>query len=117
MAENYRNALKNVPGISFFTEQKNVTYNYSYFPIFIDSSKYWLSRDELFIKLRDNGILSRRYFYPLITNFCPYENIPSAAKENLPTANRMADTVLCLPIHHLISDEDLKRIINLIITK
>ena len=80
MAENYRNALKNVPGISFFSEQKNVTYNYSYFPIFIDSSKYWLSRDELFIKLRDNGILSRRYFYPLITNFCPYENIPSAAK-------------------------------------
>lgn len=117
VAENYRDALKNVPGISFFSEQRNVTYNYSYFPIFIDSSKYWLSRDELFTKLRDNSILSRRYFYPLITNFCPYENIPSAAKENLPIANRMADTVLCLPIHHLISDEDLKRIINLIITK
>ena len=117
VAEYYRNALKNIPGISFFKEQSNVIYNYSYFPIFVDSSKYWLSRDGLFSKLRDNGILSRRYFYPLITNFAPYENIPSAVKENLPIANRMADTVLCLPIHHLISDNDLKRIVNLILNK
>lgn len=115
VAETYRSRLKNVSGISFFAEQANISYNYSYFPIFVDSSKYYLSRDELFTKLRNNGILSRRYFYPLITNFSPYENIASARKENLPVANKMADTVLCLPIHHLITDADLERIINLII--
>lgn len=117
VAEFYRAALKDVPGISFFSELPGITYNYSYFPIFIDSSKYWFSRDELFTRLRDHEILSRRYFYPLITNFEPYKNIPSANKENLPVANRMADTVLCLPIHHLLSDVDLERIVGLIIYK
>ncbi len=117
VAEFYRKTLKDIPGISFFKEQNNVTYNYSYFPIFIDSTLYWKSRDELFEKLKENGILSRRYFYPLITNFKPYENIPSARKENLLVANKMADSVLCLPIHHLLTENDLERIVSLIIKK
>ena len=117
VAEFYRKTLKDIPGISFFKEHNNVTYNYSYFPIFIDSTLYWKSRDELFEKLKENGILSRRYFYPLITNFKPYENIPSARKENLLVANKMADSVLCLPIHHLLTENDLERIVSLIIKK
>ncbi|MDR9859125.1 DegT/DnrJ/EryC1/StrS family aminotransferase [Treponema socranskii] len=117
VASFYRDVLKDIPGISFFEEQKNVSYNYSYFPIFIDSNNYWMTRDELFEKLTINGILSRRYFYPLISNFLPYSHIPSASRKNLPMANKMSDSVLCLPIHHLLKKDDLERIVNVIIKK
>lgn len=116
VAKYYREALKNIEGLSFFEEMPNITYNYSYFPIFIDNKKFISTRDELFINLRANGILSRRYFYPLISNFKPYQEIPSASKNNLPIANKMADSVLCLPIHHLLTDSQLERIVSFIKT-
>ena len=115
VAETYRSALKNIDGITMFSEDSSVTYNYSYFPIFIDSEKFWTTRDDLFINLRANGILSRRYFYPLISNFKPYQHIPSASRENLPVANKMADSVLCLPIHHLLNDGQLERIVSFVL--
>ena len=98
-----------------FSEDSSVTYNYSYFPIFIDNRNFWTTRDDLFINLRANGILSRRYFYPLISNFKPYQHIPSASRENLPVANKMADSVLCLPIHHLLNDDQLERIVSFVL--
>ena len=115
VAQAYRASLKDIEGIRMFDEEENVTYNYSYFPIFIDNEKYISTRDDLFINLRANGILSRRYFYPLISNFKPYQNIPSASRENLPVANKMADSVLCFPIHHLLSEKDLERIIAFVV--
>jgi dTDP-4-amino-4,6-dideoxygalactose transaminase len=65
--------------------------------------------------LKANNIFGRRYFYPLISNFSTYRGLPSANKDNLPVANRIADTVICLPIHHEISKDDLNRIIEKIV--
>lgn len=115
VAIRYREALRPVEGIDFWDDMPGVRHNYSYFPIFVDAEKYGMTRDELFNKLREQGILARRYFYPLISNFSTYRGLPSATRENLPIATRMADTVLCLPIHHQITDADLTRILNLII--
>ena len=115
VAIRYREALRPVNGINFWDDMPGVRHNYSYFPIFVDSEEYGMTRDELFMKLRENGILARRYFYPLISSFSTYRGLPSATRENLPNATRMADTVLCLPIHHLLTDADLTRIINLIV--
>jgi len=92
-----------------------VRHNYSYFPIFVDADKYGMTRDDLFNKLRSQGILARRYFYPLISDFSTYRGLPSAARENLPNATRMADTVICLPMHHQLTDDDLDRILSHII--
>ena len=65
--------------------------------------------------MKEQGILSRRYFYPLISNFPTYRGLASANKENLPLGNKMADEVLCLPMHHALSDNDFERIISSII--
>ena len=111
----YREALRPVEGITFWDDMPGVRHNYSYFPIFVDADKYGMTRDELFNKLRGQGILSRRYFYPLISDFSTYRGLPSATRENLPNATRMADTVICLPMHHQLTDTDLTRILNLII--
>ncbi len=110
----YREALRNVDGVSFFDDIEGVRHNYSYFPIFIDSSKYGMTRDELYFKMKDANVLGRRYFYPLISEFSTYRGLESARPENLPNAHKMANTVICLPLHHVLSDEDVNRIIELI---
>lgn len=109
-AQAYRRELRGVPGIAFFDDMPGVRHNYSYFPIFVDADAYGLTRDELYFKMREAGVMGRRYFYPLISEFTTYRGLPSAAKENLPNAYRMADTVICLPMHHALTDEDIQRV-------
>ncbi len=108
----YRNALRDVPGVTFFDDMPGVRHNYSYFPIFIDAEKYGMTRDELYFKMRDNNVLGRRYFYPLISEFTTYRGLPSSVPENLPNAHCMANSVICLPMHHALIDEDIKRVIE-----
>ena len=115
VAIRYRNALRNVPGIRFFDDMPGVRHNYSYFPIFINAEQYGMTRDELYFKMKADGVLGRRYFYPLISTFSTYRGLPSAASENLPVATRLANEVICLPMHHALTDEDIQRVLGEII--
>lgn len=117
VAIKYREALRPVEGITFFDDMPGVKHNYSYFPIFVDAEKYGMTRDELYFKMKEHNVLGRRYFYPLISEFSTYRGLDSARPENLPNAHRMAETVICLPMHHALSDEDVERVINCIISK
>lgn len=114
VAIRYREALKDVDGIEYWNDLPGVKHNYSYFPIFVHQKTYGMTRDELYFKLKEQGILARRYFYPLISDFSTYRGLPSATKENLPVANEMAREVICLPMHHALSEEDINRVIELI---
>jgi len=82
--------------------------------IFIHES-YGMSRDELYFKMRDKGVLGRRYFYPLISEFSTYRGLESTAPENLPVATKMAESVICLPMHHALSEEDINRVLEIIV--
>ena len=115
VAIKYREALRNVEGITFFDDMPGVKHNYSYFPIFIDAEKYGMTRDELYFKMKAANVLGRRYFYPLISEFTTYRGLDSAAPENLPNAHKMADSVICLPMHHALSDEDIQRTLDCIL--
>ena len=117
VAVKYREALRKVPGITFFDDMPGVRHNYSYFPILVDAEVYGMSRDELYFKMKEKGVLGRRYFYPLISSFSTYRGLPSAAPENLPEANRMAERVICLPMHHQLSGTDLERILDIVVNK
>ena len=112
VAIRYREALRNVEGITFFDDMPGVRHNYSYFPIFVDAEKYGMTRDELYFKMKERNVLGRRYFYPLISTFTTYRGLPSAAPENLPQAHKMADSVICLPMHHALSEDDVQRVID-----
>ena len=114
VAIHYRKTLRSIEGISFFDDMPGVRHNYGYFPIFVDAKKYGLTRDELYFKLKENGIWGRRYFYPLISTFSPYRCLDSARPDNLPNATAMADSVICLPMHHELTSSDLERITHLI---
>lgn len=115
VAVKYREALRPVEGITFMDDMPGVKHNYSYFPTFVDAEKYGMTRDELYEKMRSHNVLGRRYFYPLISTFSTYRGLPSAAPENLPKAHKMADSVICLPMHHELSAEDVNRVLELIV--
>lgn len=114
VAITYRRALQDVKGIRFFDDMLGVKHNYSYFPIFVNAEEYGMTRDELYFKMREKGIWGRRYFYPLISTFETYCGLPSAAPENLPVATKIANEVICLPMHHALGENDVKRVINCI---
>jgi len=94
----YRERLKGVRGIRCLNDAGEKIANYSYFPILVEAD-YPISRDDLYHKLKDNGIHPRRYFYPLISDFPMYRGLPSAHRENLPVATAAAQQILCLPIY------------------
>lgn len=111
VANIYREALRPVDGIKFFDDMPGVRHNYSYFPIFVDAEKFGMTRDELYYAMKAENVLARRYFYPLISDFTTYKGLKSAGHDNLPKAFAIAESVLCLPMHHELSDEDLSRIL------
>jgi dTDP-4-amino-4,6-dideoxygalactose transaminase len=114
IANLYRLLLKDIKGIHFLEDMPGVTHGYSYFPILIDKEKLGKSRDEVYELLKKHNIFSRRYFYPLISNFEPYNSLPSSKSENLNIATRAAEDVLCLPIYVELNDFDIKGICSII---
>lgn len=114
IAIQYKEELKDVSGISYMEDMPDIRHNYAYFPIFIDSEKYGMTRDELYFKLREKNIFGRRYFYPLISAFSTYRCLESANPENLPVATKIADSVICLPMFQELTEEDIKKIVNVI---
>lgn len=111
VAIKYREALREVEGITFFDDMEGVKHNYSYFPVFVDAEKFGMTRDELYLKMKEQNVLARRYFYPLISEFSTYRGCPGADKANLPNAHKMADSVICLPMHHELGNDDVERIL------
>lgn len=105
IAETYFELLKNRKGIKVFNNFDGYEYNYAYFPILIDEEKFGTSREKIYDELKRNNIHTRRYFYPLISNMPSYRSLPSAEKENLPLANKIAEQILCLPIYGSLKSE------------
>lgn len=114
ISRRYTEALQDVKGIRVVTPPSGIEANCSYFPILI-TEDYTLSRDALYQKLKVNNIFSRRYFYPLISDFSMYRSMSSSAKENLPVANDIASKVLCLPIYPTLEDSAVDEVISIIL--
>jgi dTDP-4-amino-4,6-dideoxygalactose transaminase len=107
----YRKRLSEIDGIRPLDEPKNSNRNYSYFPVLVEPP-YPLDRDALYQRMRDRGILTRRYFYPLITDFPMYRGLASATRANLPVASEIAEKVLCLPIYPDLTLDEADRVIE-----
>lgn len=108
----YRKKLMAINGINCL-EGSEITHNYSYFPVLVQPD-YPLKRDALYQKLLNKGIYSRRYFYPLISQFPIYRDLPSANSDNLPVATLVAQQVLCLPIYSDLDLTEVSRICDII---
>ena len=114
VASQYGEMLKGIEGIRMIEEMPGVKSNYSYFPVFIDEAVFGCSRDHLYLDMAKEGIFCRRYFYPLLSDLAAYNELKSADPDNLPAAHRLANTVLCLPIHHEMGSFEVENIVSLI---
>lgn len=115
VAVRYREALRDVKGIRVMEDIPGVRHNYAYFPIFIDAEEYGMTRDELYFKMKEQDVLGRRYFYPLISEFSTYRGLESARPGNLPVAHHFADCVICLPMYAGLTNEEVDRILSSIL--
>lgn len=109
----YRQLLSDLPGLECLQQSGEVNANNAYFPVLI-KSEYPLTRDELYVKFQNNGIHTRRYFYPLVSDFPMYRGLHSAAHANLPIARKAAEQVICLPIYPTLKDEQIDFIASLV---
>lgn len=115
VAVRYRKALRNVKGIRVMEDIPGVRHNYAYFPIFINAEEYGMTRDELYFKMKEQDVLGRRYFYPLISEFSTYRGLESARPENLPVSHRIANSVICLPMYSGLSEGEIDTILTAIL--
>lgn len=117
VANRYRMALRDIDGIRFLDDIPGVRHNYSYFPIFVNAEQYGITRDELYNKMKEHEIFGRRYFYPLISTFSTYRGLESSRLDNLPCAVAMAESVICLPMHHALKEEEIERVLDVILKR
>lgn len=109
----YREQLKDIKGISVPEGTGQTVSNYSYFPILVEAD-YPLKRDELYQELKERNIFTRRYFYPLISEFPMYRGMTSSKRSNLPVANSISERVLCLPIYPALEAQSVDAIVSII---
>lgn len=109
----YRDRLSGVQGLTFIDQQPGIESNHAYMPVFFEDS-FGATRDEIFEALFEQGIVSRKYFYPLTSDFACYRN--SFDSSETPIAKDRANRVLALPMYGGLSEEEVNRICNVIIS-
>ena len=113
IAARYNQLLRGIDFIKVVQEDPTVIYNYAYYPILIEAG-FKLTRDEMYLLLKSHGIYTRRYFYPLITDFPMYKQFVSDA---LPIAEQVASNVLCLPIYPDLTAKEVDFIADVIVSQ
>ncbi len=112
IVERYRENLKNIKGISYLTDVKNIKHNYSYFPIIINENEYTLNRNQLTEKLAQNNIIVRKYFYPLTNTYECYRGKFNSSKT--PNAKYISERVMTLPLYADLTFSEIDYICNII---
>ena len=99
IVDTYKKCLRDVEGITISELPSNSTSSYQYFVIRVDNVRFGISRDEVYMRLKGYNVFSRKYFYPLCSDYPYYRNLPSADPANLPVARKVVKEVLCLPLY------------------
>lgn len=107
----YRELLKDVKGLRMADEKVFVKYNYTYFPVIINAEEFGASRDEVVAYLESHMIITRKYFYPLVSDFAEFSIYRTT---DLAIAKRIADNIICLPLFHDISSDEIATVVGLI---
>lgn len=108
----YKVNLKDIIGIRFLEENKEVIYNYQYFPILIDEFEFSLNRDQVYEEMKKYNVFTRKYFYPICTQ---YKYYPCKDADNFPNAEKIANEILCLPIYGELMEEDILKICEILL--
>lgn len=114
LKKTYERHLAHLPGIRVLTTLENVSSSYQYFVIEIDEKMYGKSRDWLHDKLKKYNVFTRKYFYPLCSDFVWYKHLESAQGEKLPQAQKSVGQVLAMPFYGELGVESVMKICEII---
>lgn len=106
IAYTYRDCLNNIDGIKYLNDITGIRHNYSYFPVVVDESEFKVNRNQLFDELKEYNIYTRKYFYPLCSDFDCY----SFSSSELSNAKYVSDRILALPIYGDLTLEEVRGI-------
>jgi len=109
--ETYQYELSNIKGLTLPKLPADLEHNFAYYPVLIDGPAFGKTREQVYEALRGIGVFARRYFYPLISDFSPYNALPSANGSKLQQATQIAEQVLCLPIYPGLENAVMEKII------
>ena len=110
LREKLDKALSGLHGIRLQPVQPGVGQSEQYYPVVINAELFGRKRDAIYNSLKDIGILSRKYFHPICTDFAPYRGFPIISARNTPYVSEVKSQVLCLPFFSGVSDEDVEAI-------
>lgn len=114
LTETYRQCLKNISGITFLFDPPNIKSSYQYFVIRINEKEFGKSRDEVYEIFKKYNVFTRKYFYPLCSDYPCYSQLPSSQSSNLPVAKEVVREVLSLPLYGQLEVEDISRICDIL---
>ena len=103
--ELYRECLDGLPYVTFQKYHAD-EYNYSYMPVVFDCEERVL---KVLDRLAREQVYPRRYFHPSLHTLAIFQ--PQA---QLPIAERIARTILCLPLYDTLSEDEIRRICALV---
>lgn len=105
----YEGRLSSINGIKLLKPyREDVERNYGYCPVFFDEAIFGKSRDDLYDHLASKNIYTRKYFYPLTSEYDCYKDM--GYKSNADVAKRISRQVLTLPIYPDLEMENVERI-------
>ena len=110
----YTAGFEQVKGVTVVKVPEKTTSSEQYYCIRINESDFGESRQSVFDRLRNNNIMARKYFYPLVSDYACYNSLPSANRSNLPLASVISNEVLCLPLYSEIDSALCQKIVNII---
>lgn len=110
----YEEGLANIPGIKVINKLDDENASYQYFTIEVSENEYGISRDKLHLELEKYNVFTRKYFYPLCSEFEWYKHLPSSKKENLPVAHEVVKKVLSMPYYGELKFEEVNQICEII---
>lgn len=108
LVERYDARLKDAPFLRLNIRHEQTESNYAYYPILVTPGKQ--ARDDLMAYLAQHGILARKYFYPLVTDFACY-----AYDVSVPNATYVSDRVITLPLYPDMTIEMVDRICDVVL--
>ena len=113
VAQRYDERLGGIPGLQLNAHSAEIQPNFAYYPVVFDGFR--LNRDEVFARLAENGIIPRKYFYPLTSAFACYAGKAGFDPTKTPVAAHVAERVLTLPMYADLPIETVDRICDLIL--
>jgi dTDP-4-amino-4,6-dideoxygalactose transaminase len=114
LRDTYVRCLQDVEGLSLMEDLPGIKNSFQYFVIRIDREKFGKSRDYVYHELKKYNVVTRKYFYPLCSEYTCYRQLPSSSASNLPVAHKVVEEVLALPFYGRLTPEDVEQICTIL---